>query len=400
MMPFDRRVWAPRERPSTESNNMGESADRAALDWFYRAILSQRISASNDRSVLRNGFIGDGYKVRALSPAQMKVSVSPGLGYYFDPTVPLVVATDAVAPIYQGVMDLSPYRPLVLPEEVQYTVPTPPAAGQSRYDIIEVRPKRELADYDPILTFNVAALNWLPQAPAAFLRYAIDPAEIGQKIWPDPAADKPMYYVKGVAAATGTQVEPTPTPGYVTVGRILVTNGDVSIADTRLVDKRPPLGWLGVNSFSAEIEVTVGPAPGAIYVPTIISSEVPEGSYLLFEGINDAAASLNVYFVSGAFRSVTMEAHALPLFTAANALWLIQADLRRVATDPAFIDAAIQGQLLNAARVPNPTGFGVGSYYRKFYLTTNVQNAGATTTPAGAATPLVSTRYLITGTFA
>lgn len=308
MMPFDRRVWAPRERPSTESNNMGQSADRAALDWFYRAILSQRISAGNDRSILRNGFIGDSYKVRALSPAQMKVSVAPGLGYYYDPTVPLVVATDAVAPIYQGVMDLSPYRPLVLPEEVQYTVPTPPAAGQSRYDIIEVRPKRELADYDPILTFNVAALNWLPQAPAAFLRYAIDPAEIGSKIWPDPAADKPMYYVKGVAAATGTQVEPTPTPGYVTVGRILVTNGDVSIAQNRVMDPRTLLFNEGEGFISGVVEIPTTVAA----TPTMTSLVAPPGVNVVATGLNISGAKWRLSVIGGGpFTSFTGGAHIL-----------------------------------------------------------------------------------------
>lgn len=391
MMPFDRRVWAPRERPSTESNNMGESADRAALDWFYRAILSQRISASNDRSVLRNGFIGDGYKVRALSPAQMKVSVSPGLGYYFDPTVPLVVATDAVAPIYQGVMDLSPYRPLVLPEEVQYTVPTPPAVGQSRYDIIEVRPKRELADYDPILTFNVAALNWLPQAPAAFLRYAIDPAEIGQKIWPDPATDKPMYYVKGVAAATGTQVEPTPTPGYVTVGRILVTNGDLSINGLRIVDERT---WIEPQFIELEVDaITTGMG---LFMPTIISYTSPPGITAVVVGRDsDKGGRIGVYVVGGNFSKVVINAKAVT-DEIVNEKRIVSAEVRQVIGTPATADAAVVALLNNASgNVPNPIQIGVGTRYQYFDIQGLVQKNGATDWPNAAVDPINNMRYHI-----
>lgn len=238
MKSFDQNALAPGERPSTEAINRGFSADSGRLDWVYRQLLSARTDVANDRAALKNGFLGSGHRVRALDPATLQVTVDPGLGFYYDNTVPLVAASDGIVGVYEGVSDVSPYRPLVLADTIAYTVPTPPPAGQARYDIIEVRPKRDLADYGPLLRFNSGTNNWSPQSAAAFLRYAVEPAEAGAVVTPA-LSTAPVSYVEGVAAPyPGVLPEPPTTPGYIKIARILVETGITGITSDKIVDRR------------------------------------------------------------------------------------------------------------------------------------------------------------------
>jgi hypothetical protein len=238
MKSFDQNALAPGERPSTEAINRGFSADSGRLDWVYRQLLSARTDVANDRAALKNGFLGSGHRVRALDPATLQVTVDPGLGFYYDNTVPLVAASDGIVGVYEGVSDVSPYRPLVLADTITYTVPTPPPAGQARYDIIEVRPKRDLADYGPLLRFNSGTNNWSPQSAAAFLRYAVEPAEAGAVVTPA-LSTAPVSYVEGVAAPyPGVLPEPPTTPGYIKIARILVETGITGITSDKIVDRR------------------------------------------------------------------------------------------------------------------------------------------------------------------
>ena len=291
--PYDTDVLAPAERPSTEALNRGFSSDHARLDWYTRQFAGQRTDDANDRAVLRSGFTGAGYRVRVTSPASMVVTIDPGIGYYYDPTSPLIVAQDSIVGVYQGVTDLSPYRPLVLPQQVQFSVPPLVAAGQSRFDIIEVRPKRDLADYGPLLRFDKATLNWAPSSAAAFLRYAVEPADIDYA----PAigaSTAPISYVRGTPAVTGTQTEPVNTPGYTTIARIRVTDGDTSIPENRILDYRTVAGENGVIEIAGTFDIKTS---GADPTPTIVGLITPPGVRVAIvgQGTGDASFALCVF---------------------------------------------------------------------------------------------------------
>lgn len=306
-LPFDSNALAPAERPSTEALNRGFSASHAALDFFYRQTLAQRTSASNDRAILRDGFLGDAFCTRAVNPASMFVEVAAGLGFRYDPTDPLVAAQDSIAGVYQGVSDLSPFRPLVLPQAVNIPVPPAPLVGQSRYDLIEVRPKRELADYGNLLRFNFGTLQWVPQSAAAFLRYAIEPAEVAVVAAPA-LSTAPLSYVQGVPAATGTQVEPAGTPGYITVARILVTGGDTSIPENRIVDRRAYAApTSGVLEIGGEFTIDTSGVPTDPATPTIVSLAAPPGVRVAIVGQAKGDASFALVVVSGPeFKSMSV----------------------------------------------------------------------------------------------
>lgn len=292
---YDSNVLAPAERPSTEALNRGFSADHARLDWFTRQFAGQRVDAGNDRATLRNGFTGAGYQVRAALPATMLVTIDPGIGYLYDPTSPLVVAQDTIVGVYQGVTDLSPYRPLVLPQQVQFAVPPLVAVGQSRYDIIEVRPKRELAEYGPLLRFDTATLNWAPTSAAAFLRYAVESTDIDYAAAIG-ASVAPISYVRGIPAVTGTQVEPAGTPGYIKIARVLVNDGDTTIPQNRILDYRTVAGENGTIEIAGTFDLkTTGPD----ITPTIIDLIAPPGVRVAIVGQGGGDASFALCVMCG-----------------------------------------------------------------------------------------------------
>lgn len=292
MKPFDIASLSQRERPSTEGINRGQSAAAARQDWLTRQLLGARIDIPNNRANTRTSFIGDGFFVRSKNPATMQVTVSPGLGFQYDPTQPLTVAQDMVAGVYEGVTDTSPFRPLVMDETPTFTVPAAPIVGQARYDIIEVRAKRELSDYGTPLRYDIGSNSWVPQSAAAFLRYGILAADANQIVTPA-SSTAPLSYKTGIAAPTGTQTEPPTTPGYVKIARILVEGGATSIAQNRICDRREMAfpGGIGFVSGTA----TIATVRNAKASPNILTLNAPPGVRVaIFYRQNIPAAGFDV----------------------------------------------------------------------------------------------------------
>jgi hypothetical protein len=219
----------------------------------------------------------------------MTVTVTAGLGWFYDPTDPLVIAQDITGLRYQGTNDASPFRPLVLGQAVELTVPAAPAVGNSRYDIIEVRPKREVADYGPEIRYDSGVNDWRPLGGGTFLRYSSDQTEVGSVTTPV-LSTAPVSYVKGVEAPTGTQVEPPTTPGYVRIARILVTEGVTSVDSDVICNRRSlvfpnGVGFVaGRGTFRSERGQKVRPnlthviAPPGVQVFLFNRDTVPLGS--------------------------------------------------------------------------------------------------------------------------
>lgn len=274
MNPFDMKILAPAKKPTTDDINQGFAADRRALAFFYENLLRSRLNVGSDVGGLKTGFIGEGFKVRPTSPASMTVTVTAGLGWHYDPTDPLIIAQDITGLRYQGAGDTSPYRPLVLGETVELVVPTAPPAGNSRYDIIEVRPKREIADYGPEIRYATGVADWRPLGGGTFLRYNSTQAEVGSVVTPAPSI-APVSYVKGVAAPTGTQVEPPTTQGYVKIARILVAEGVTSVDADVICNRRPLVFPNGVGFIAGR--GTIRSERGALARPSLTHVVAPPG---------------------------------------------------------------------------------------------------------------------------
>lgn len=293
MEPFDQDVLAPAERPSTEALNRGFTAERLALSFFYQQLLAVRTATANDRAKLQTAFIGEGFKVRPSSPASFVIEVSAGMGFYYDPSVPLVIAQDSIVGRFEGVSNVSPWRPIVLGSSVTMTVPAPPPAGQSRYDIIEVRPRRDLADYGQLLRFDQAVNDFVPKSAPAFLRFGSTQTEVGQVVAPV-LSTAPLSYKIGTPAPTGTQLSPDVTPGYVLVARILVTNGATSIGTGQIVDTRPQVGPVRVSG-----TFTMKSTGGAPFAPTGVNIQAPPGINVAVVGETPTGAQARIVIATG-----------------------------------------------------------------------------------------------------
>ncbi len=356
MEPFDQNVLAPSERPSTEALNRGFTADRLALSFFYQNLLSARTAIANDRAKLQTGFIGDGFKVRPSSPASFTLEVSAGLGYYYDPSVPLVIATDPTIGRFEGVSNVSPWRPLVLGSSVLLNVPAPPAAGQSRYDIIEVRPKRDLADYGQLLRYNQAAADFRPSSAPAFLRFGSTQDEVGQVLAPV-LSTSPISYKVGTPAATGSQLSPQLTPGYLLVARILVTGGDTEISQARIVDARSQIGPVRVaGSFSMR-------TTGTPFAPTNVNIQAPPGIQVAVVGETPTggAQARIVVLTGGGVTTIVPKIDLLQPNPVSG--YTYNAPMIRLVEANAILDPVFASTLADATKTTPAAAFAEGSVY-------------------------------------
>ena len=393
MRPFDQRVIAPMQRPSTEDLNSARSAEALRLSWFYQQLLARMTTASNPGAFYPTGFLGAGFRCVPTSPATLGVQLSPGLGFYYDDTTPLVIAEDLAGLRYEGVTDLSPYHPLVLDATLVIPIQLPlPPPGQSRYDLIEVRPKRELTDYGQVLRWNTAGNQFTPDNCAAFLRYAVDNGDLGyvpgNTAGPSASVD-PVSCVVGPAAVTGTQLTPQGSPGYVPVARILVSDSAVTILGDKIADQRHMAQPGGIV---AEVECTVGTA--AVYKPVILQYDAAPGIVLVPYGLDRAEASMALYVLGPQFTSMNMQVQCLAIGDSNTNARIASAELRYINTDPVLVDASIQTAVADAARTPNPQAVGIGSRFRRFNVRTRVQS-GATQTDPNADGNFPTIRYLV-----
>lgn len=366
MRAFDLNAMAPAERPSTEALCRGWSAERRALSFFYEQLLKTRTAPADDRGfLLSGGFLGEGFKIRPTSPASFTLEVTVGLGFFYDPTVPLVVATDGVVGAYQGVSDVSPLRPLVLDTSVVVEVPAPPGIGESRYDIIEVRPKRALAEQGPGLRYNDGAMAFRPGSAAAFLRYCITQDEVGQVISPA-LSTQPLSYVRGVAAPTGTQVEPAGTPGYIRLARVLVTNGDTSIAAGRIADWRALLGNLEADGV---VELTL---PGGVPTMTDLLSPPGVGIFATQNGVVNPGDFSLILLTGGPVGNFSMTAQPINGFNTNSPTVVTGFDY----TKNGMIDGTMATALANASLTAPASLVAVGQYYQRVKFRGAQWNAG------------------------
>ncbi len=298
---FEREILNPRERPlSSDINTAQSQLDRSMRETLQR-LFQKRVSASSDASAAPvSGFINDGFKVRADSPAGLSVRVTSGLGFQYLPgDVPAAISGIV------GLDDLSAYKPLPLRlddglDTVISGVPAGPAAGNDRYDIIEVRMDRsvENASSRDVLDigtglFNSATVN-------KTLSFSMD-ANVGVVTSPANSTAAVSYKV-GASAATGTAVEPATTPGYIKIATVFSNNGNMTTSITRanIIDRRNMLAAAGLQPFMVRVSLPTGAAAP----PTVLEVAAPPGVEVF---VSKGNAPLNSIF------TVVVTAGGVPL---------------------------------------------------------------------------------------
>lgn len=294
--PWDRVIVSPLERPlSSDINSLQSQLDRSVRELAAR-FFSSRVSGLSDLSANPpSGFLGDSFKVRPPVAPGLAVRVAAGLGFQYLPgDVPSSVGGVV------GLDDLSAYKPLQLLAEASIAgIPAGPAAGQDRYDIIEVRMNRVAGNplsrdvLDPLTGVFVSGL--VNKA----LGFTLD-GSTGVVTSPANSTAAVSYKV-GAAVATGTFNSaniPATSPGYVRVGVVYSKNGNMTAGITRanLIDDRTLLCENGVMSLGVSGTVQTGAA-----VPPVVTLSGPPGvEVVVLKNNQPANNQFEVFFIGGA----------------------------------------------------------------------------------------------------
>lgn len=277
---FDRTVINSRERPLSSDINQALSQDALTLREILRFL-----SFSNE------GFVGDGFFASSTAN-NLELNLGPGIGWIFD------AAQIATSPIdgVSGLLDKSPFLPVALLNSQLVTLSAPPAAGQERYDLIEVRLHRRRQDPASRDVLNAGTGVFDPTIVQKILAFNLD-GNVGTVL--TPANSTAAISVKrGADAPTGTAVVPSVTTGYRAVAVVYVPNGTTTLAN-KIRDARRMLFTAGNGGSHAAVFTQQTASPNDVLA---ILSSMPRPSSLRL-GIRATGAGpnsiLRIFFIYG-----------------------------------------------------------------------------------------------------
>lgn len=237
--PFDRTIINPLEKPLSRDINQAQSQMDYSLRFVMQEMLRRRTSDSNPAAAACDGWFPYSLVTLPQSPASMVVTVKAGMGFFES-------ASDCPSGINSIVSldDLATTKPIVLDADVNFTVPAAPGLGNSRIDIIEAKITRTVGNPQSRLILDPDTGAWAPDNVNKTLGFTLD-GSTGYVVSPA-ASTVALSYKSGAVAATGAEVEPSVTAGYVQIARINVGPTVTSIGKGDIVDRRKLLGAGGV----------------------------------------------------------------------------------------------------------------------------------------------------------
>lgn len=284
--PFDREVFNPRERPlSPDQNLLASYADLEMREVFANSFL-KRVSLSDDGNapMITAGqakFLGDGFRVKAASPAAMQVVVRSGLGWINSGSSDLSIGG------LSGMDDRSLYKPLSLTANEVIVVPAAPGVGLERTDIIEVAVDRRLADSTSREILNPGTGIFAAGPINKTLTY-------NQNGRSSVNGSGSINYKTGTPAAAGTSVAPATTAGYVKISEVLVDAGVTTIVQNKIKDLRSMMWANGYRDLSVAFDNSVFgvslSAPAGVQLGVVFT---PANLYTLYlvAGLNSVATA-------------------------------------------------------------------------------------------------------------
>lgn len=241
--PFDTTIIRPLERPLSSDLDAAQSQIYRTI----REVTSRTYSHTNFVSSVgyyatsrRFGFIGQGLRVyQSANPATMTLTLRSGVGFRSG-----TPASDIDGVV--GLNDLSDYTPVMLTDAVTVTVPTAPAAGLARRDIVQIRINRAVTDTTSRWLLNPTTQVFAPTNIGKTLTY-----DLGSTVTVvnpgDPVGVNPIEYVVGTDAPYAAPDDflsispPATSAGYLSIAVINVAGGVTSIDNDVIVDKRVPI---------------------------------------------------------------------------------------------------------------------------------------------------------------
>lgn len=269
---FFKRVLIPlRQRPtSTDLNRLQERIYESVRALSTMGFAKPAISGTfaNRHSLLGGqGFHGTGFFAEpdaANTPWGVTVKLGMGMAL-LGPTSATDIDSCSGAD-WDGAGGLS--VPLLLSSDQGFTIPTAPSAGNSRIDIIEVRPQYTATEASTIGIFNTATRVF--DAPTRNKSLVWDLLGLTGNVTSPASSTAAISYKQGVPAAGAitAATEPSTTSGYVKIARINLDNNGgalAAVSQDMIADYRPllfPKGGFDVAANLAVPGIAAGVATG------------------------------------------------------------------------------------------------------------------------------------------
>lgn len=190
--------------------------------------------------------------------------------------------------------------PLVLSADQAFTVPAPPTAGNSRIDIIEVRPQYTATDPATVGVFNTATEVYDPVTRNKTLTWDLY-GLTGSVNAPSDSTACISYKVGQVAAGGITSAtEPSTTSGYIKVARINVVGGVALIEQDDICDMRPLLFPNGICNVRGHFAIP-GIAAGVGTSEAVYTLSLPPGVSVKIAYQNNVAPSAGTSYQAQVF---------------------------------------------------------------------------------------------------
>lgn len=296
---FFKRVLIPlRQRPtSTDLNRLQERIYESirGLSTITLAKPSPSGSYANRHGILGGqGFHGTGFFVEPDSAnTPWGVSVKTGMGFAVLGPVSATDIDSCSGADWDGAGGLS--VPLLLSANQGFTIPTAPSAGNSRIDIIEVRPQYTATESSTIGIFNTATRVF--DAPTRNKSLVWDLLGLTGNVTSPASSTAAISYKQGVPAAGAitAATEPSTTSGYVKIARINLDNNGgalAAVSQDMIVDYRPLLFAKG--GFCASANISVPGIAAGLGTHAINRQELP-GGVSLFAAIDPSTPPATGY---------------------------------------------------------------------------------------------------------
>lgn len=281
---FFKRVLVPlRQRPtSTDLNRLQERIYETIRGDFSSTFARRSISgtyANRHASLGGLGFHATGFFVDVDSAnTPWGVKLNAGIGASLTGPIAATDIDTCSGADWDGAGGLS--VPLLLSANQGFTIPTIPASGDSRIDIIEVRPQYTATESATVGIFNAATRVF--DAPTRNKSLVWDLLGLTGSVLSPASSTAAISYKQGVSA-TGditAATEPATTSGYIKIARINLDNSGgalSSVSQDMIVDYRPLLFPKG--GFNVSGNISVPGVAGGLGTHAINRIELPGGVY-------------------------------------------------------------------------------------------------------------------------
>lgn len=262
---FQKRVQINiRERPTSSDLNAMQNRIYESVRGVQAMAHGEAYSnaTSPDFSLTPFGLGPQGFYQGLSSFRVVKDNTNPPFGVFINGGLGLARTGPATATDIDSASDQdwaqsgSLSAPLVLGATgAGFTVPAPPAIGNARIDIIEVRPNYTNTDPATVGVFNTATEVFDPATRNKSMDW--DLAGLTGTVISPAASTAAISYKTGVSAVGGLSAaaEPSVTAGYIKIARVNVIGGIASILTTDIADLRPLLWPQGIVNVAGSIIV-------------------------------------------------------------------------------------------------------------------------------------------------